>query len=78
MSCYKKKEIAIVRGIDTKVVVLGHDLNHSKHWLWVVWPHTRKVTRVDPFDLIKLRVFEANGGRALPMPKPRRRVEGWD
>jgi hypothetical protein len=78
VSCYRRKEIAVVRGIDTKVVVLGHDMKHEKHWLWVVWPNTRRVTRVDPFDLIKLRVFEAAGGTSIPFPKPPRRIEGWE
>jgi hypothetical protein len=78
VSCYRKKEIAVVRGIDTKVVVLGHDLKHDRHWLFVVWPNTRRVTRVDPFDLIKLKVWQANNGRTLRLEKPKRRVPEWD
>lgn len=78
MSCYKKKEIAVVRAIDTKVIVLGHDKHHDRNWLLVVWPNTRKITRVDPFDLIKLRVFEANNGRARRLEKPKRRAPEWD
>lgn len=78
MSCYRKKEVAVVRAIDTKVIVLGHDMKHAKHWLFVVWPNTRKITRVDPFDLIKLTVFEANNGRARRLQKPKRRAPEWD
>lgn len=77
MSCFKQKEVAIVRWIDTPVVVLGHDRHHDKNWLLVIWPQTRKITRVDPHDLIKKKEFLRRGGKILPFPKPPRRIEDW-